>query len=113
VPQAGSGAVKILAVSTARRSALLPDIPTLQESGIDVEADAWMGLIGPAGLPSSMTARIGQLVGEAVTSPDIREKLAAQFMEPIPGTSAEFRARIAADVARWKPVIETAHIRID
>ena len=47
-PQVGTGKVKMLAVSTARRSALLPDIPTLKESGIDVEADAWMGLIAPA-----------------------------------------------------------------
>ena len=50
VPQVSTGAVKILAVSTAKRSALLPNVPTLKESGIDVEADAWMGLIGPAGL---------------------------------------------------------------
>jgi tripartite-type tricarboxylate transporter receptor subunit TctC len=113
VPQTGSGAVKMLAVSTAHRSVLLPDIPTLQESGIDVEADAWMGLIGPAGLPNAMAERIGRLVGEAVTSPDIREKLAAQFMEPIPGTSAAFRARIDADIARWKPIIQAAHIRIN
>jgi tripartite-type tricarboxylate transporter receptor subunit TctC len=113
VPQASSGAVKILAVSTAHRSALLPEIPTLQESGIDVEADAWMGLIGPAGLPNAMTERIGRLVGEVMTSPDIREQLAAQLMEPIPGTSAAFRARIDADIARWKPIIEAAHIRIN
>jgi tripartite-type tricarboxylate transporter receptor subunit TctC len=85
----------------------------LNESGIDVEADAWMGLIGPAGLPTEATVRIGRLVGEAVTSPAIREKLASQLMEPIPDTPAEFRARIDADVVRWKPVIEAAHIRID
>ena len=59
VPQASTGAVKILAVSTAERSALLPNIPTLKESGVDVEADAWMGLIGPAGLrPLRSTASI-------------------------------------------------------
>ena len=51
VPQLGGGAIKLLAVSTADRSALLPGIPTLKEAGIDVEADAWMGLIAPAGLP--------------------------------------------------------------
>ena len=113
VPQVSTGAVKILAVSTAERSALLPNIPTLKESGIDVEADAWMGLIGPAGLPAATIERIGRLVRDAITSPAIREKLAAQLMEPIPGTPAEFRARIDADLARWKPVIETAHIRID
>jgi tripartite-type tricarboxylate transporter receptor subunit TctC len=113
VPQVGTGAVKILAVSTAQRSALLPGIPTLKESGIDVEADAWMGLIGPAGLPDATVKRIGRLVGEAITSPSIREKLAAQLMEALPDSPAEFRARIDADLARWKPVIEAAKIRID
>ncbi|MGB7097635.1 MAG: tripartite tricarboxylate transporter substrate binding protein [Xanthobacteraceae bacterium] len=113
VPQVSSGSVKILAVSTAERSALLPNIPTLKESGIDVEADAWMGLIGPAGLPAATVERIGRLVRDAITSPAIREKLAAQLMEPIPDTPAEFRARIDADLARWNPVIEAAHIRID
>src|SRR6516225_7575312 len=67
MPQLHPGGIKVLAVSTAERSPLLPDIPTLKESGIDVEADAWSGLIAPAGIPNPMTARIGQLVGEAVT----------------------------------------------
>jgi tripartite-type tricarboxylate transporter receptor subunit TctC len=113
VPQAGSGAIKILAVSTAERSALLPDIATLKEAGIDVEADAWMGLIAPAELPGPMIERIGRLAGEAVSSRAIREKLTAQLMEPIPDTPAQFRARIDADIARWTPVIEAAKIKID
>jgi tripartite-type tricarboxylate transporter receptor subunit TctC len=72
-----------------------------------------MGLIGPAGLPDAVIGRIGGLVGEAMTSPGIRAKLAAQLMEPIPDSPAQFRARIDADVARWKPVIQAANIRID
>jgi tripartite-type tricarboxylate transporter receptor subunit TctC len=113
MPQLRSGAIKVLAVSTAERSPLLPDVPTLKEAGIDVEADAWSGLIAPAGLRAPMTARIGQLVGQAVTTPVIRDKLAAQFMTPIPGTPAEFRARIDADIARWSPVITAAKIKIE
>ena len=113
MPQLRSGAIKVLAVSTAERSPLLPDIPTLKEAGIDVEADAWNGLIAPAGIPGPMTARIGKFVGEAVTTPVIRDKLAAQFMTPIPGTPAEFRARIDADIARWSPVIAAAKIKIE
>jgi tripartite-type tricarboxylate transporter receptor subunit TctC len=113
VPQLRSGAIKMLAVSTAERSPLLPDVPTLKEAGIDVEADAWSGLIAPAGILKPMTARIGQLVGEAVTSPVIRDKLAAQLMTPIPGTPAEFRARIDGDIARWSPVIAAAKIKIE
>jgi tripartite-type tricarboxylate transporter receptor subunit TctC len=112
MPQLKSGTIKVIAVSTAERSPLLPEIPTLKEAGVDVEADAWNGLIAPAGIPAPMTARIGQLVGQAVTSPVIRDKLAAQFMTPIPGTPAEFRARIDADIARWSPVIAAAKIKI-
>src|SRR5581483_9793860 len=113
MPQLKSGTIKVIAVSTAERSPLLPEIPTLKEAGVDVEADAWNGLIAPAGIPAPMTARIGQLVGQAVTSPVIRDKLAAQFMTPIPGTPAEFRARIDADIARWSPVIAAAKIKIE
>ena len=113
VPQLGSVALKVLAVSTDDRSALLPDIPTLKEAGLDVEADAWNGLIAPAGISPGTAARIGRLVGEAIATEDVRTKLAAQFMAPIPGTPAEFRARIDADLARWAPVIAAAKIKIN
>jgi tripartite-type tricarboxylate transporter receptor subunit TctC len=113
MPQLGSGEVKILAVSTAQRTALLPDIPTLKEAGIDVEAEAWMGLIAPAKTPDAVVARIAREVGEVITAPDIRDKLAAQLMEPIPSTPGEFRARIDADIARWSPVIKAGNIRIN
>ncbi len=113
VPQLSSGAVKILAVSTAQRSALLPGIPTLKEAGINVEADAWMGLIAPGGISDGTVERIRGLVSEAITARAIREKLTAQLMEPIPDTPAEFRTRIDADIARWTPVIEAANIKIN
>jgi tripartite-type tricarboxylate transporter receptor subunit TctC len=112
VPQLGSGKVKILAVTTARRSALLPGIPTLQEVGIEVEADAWNGLIAPAGLSAETVERIRALVTEAIESRAIREKLTAQLMEPVPDTPAEFRARIDADIARWAPVVAAAKIKV-
>lgn len=111
--QLSSGQIRILAVTTAARSALLPGIPTLEESGIDVEVDTWMGLIGPAKLPGALVAKIGGAVADAITSPDIRAKLAAQLMEPVPTTPTAFRARIDADLARWAPVIKAANIRIN
>ncbi len=112
-PQLGGGAIRLLAVSTAQRSALLPGVPTLKEAGIDVEADAWSGLVGPAGLPDAMVARIGQLVAAAITSRAIREKLTTQLMEPIPDSPGDFRAHIDADIARWTPVIDAANIKIN
>jgi tripartite-type tricarboxylate transporter receptor subunit TctC len=113
MPQLHSGAIVVLAVSTAERSPLLPDIPTLKEAGIDLEADAWSGLIAPAGIPQAMAKRIGELVGQSITTPTIRDKLAAQYMAPIPGSAADFRARIDADIARWSPVIAAAKIKIE
>src|SRR5215475_5279167 len=107
-PQLASGKVKMLAVSTAARSTLLPDVPTLRESGIDVEADAWNGLIAPAGTPDAIVAKIAREVAQVITAPEIRDKLATQLMEPIPGTPTQFRARIDADLARWAPVIRAA-----
>jgi len=112
-PHVQSGKVKILAVSTARRSTLLPDIPTLKETGIDVEADAWMGLIAPARTPDAVIARIHDEVVEAIKSPEVREKLALQLMEPIGNSPAEFRANINAEIVRWAPVIKAADIRIN
>ena len=105
--------IRMLAVSTAERSPLMPEIPTLKEAGIEVEADAWSGLIAPAGIPDAMAARIGRLVGETMNSPVIRDKLTALLMTPIPGTPAQFRARIDADIARWSPVIAAAKIKIE
>jgi tripartite-type tricarboxylate transporter receptor subunit TctC len=112
-PHVASGKVKILAVTTAQRSTLLPGIPTLKEAGIDVEADAWNGMIAPARTPPAVIAAVRTAVIEAITSPAIRDKLAAQIMEPLPTTPEEFRARIDADIARWKPVIEAANIKMN
>jgi len=112
-PHLASGQVKILAITPAVRSALLPGIPTLKEAGVDVEADAWNGLIAPAKTPEAIIARLRGAVTEALNSPAVREKLAAQIMEPIPTSAEQFRAKIDADVARWTPVIKAANIKVN
>src|SRR6185312_992699 len=112
-PHAGSGSIKILAVSTARRSPYLPQIPTLKEAGIDVEADAWMGMIAPAHTPEGIVAKIQREVVEAIGAAAVRERLAAQLMEPVGNSPAEFRARIDGEIARWGPVIKAANIKVN
>jgi tripartite-type tricarboxylate transporter receptor subunit TctC len=112
-PHVATGQVKILAISTAQRSALLPGVPTLTENGIDVQADAWSGLIAPAKTPDAIVEKIRAAFTEALNSPAIKEKLAVQLTEPIPNTPAQFRARVESDVARWKPVIEAANIKVN
>jgi tripartite-type tricarboxylate transporter receptor subunit TctC len=112
-PHTRSGAVKILAVSTARRSAFLPNVPTLKESGIDVEADAWMGLIAPGSTPRPVVDAINKDVVAIVNLPGVRSKLATQLMEPVGSSPEEFRARIEGEIARWKPVIEAADVKVN
>jgi tripartite-type tricarboxylate transporter receptor subunit TctC len=112
-PQAKAGAVKILAVSTARRSPYLPDVPTLHEAGIDVEADAWNGLIAPGGTPKVIAEKISKDVSEIIRQPAVREKLATQLMEPIGSSPDELRARMDGEIARWAPVIKAANVKIN
>jgi tripartite-type tricarboxylate transporter receptor subunit TctC len=112
-PQAAAGTVKILAVSTARRSPYLPDVPTLREVGIDVEADAWNGLIAPGNTPKPIIDTISKDVAEIIRRPEVREKLAAQLMEPVGSSPEELRARIDGEIARWAPVIQAANVKLN
>jgi tripartite-type tricarboxylate transporter receptor subunit TctC len=112
-PHVASGAVKILAVSTAKRSPYLPDIPTLKEAGIDVEADAWMGMIAPGHTPEAIVAKIQREVVEAIGTAAVREKLAAQLMEPVGSSPSEFRTRIDGEIDRWGPVIKAANVKVN
>jgi tripartite-type tricarboxylate transporter receptor subunit TctC len=113
LPHAASGAVRMLAISSARRSPLLPDVPTLKEAGIDVEADAWNGLVAPAGTPEPVLAKIHDAVVAVLNEPDVRDKLKTQLMEPVGNSPAEFKAQIAAEIARWTPVIKAAGVTVN
>ena len=113
VPQTATGAVKILAVSTAKRSAYLPDVPTLKETGVDVEADAWNGLIAPGGTPTPIINKIRSDVAEIIKRPAVRQKLAAQLMEPVGSSPEELRAQMDAEIARWAPVIKAANVKLN
>ncbi len=113
MPQAVAGTVRILAVSTARRSPYLPDVPTLREVGIDVEADAWNGLIAPGNTPKPIIDTISKDVSEIIRRPEVREKLAVQLMEPVGSSPEELRARMDGEVARWAPVIQAANVKLN
>jgi tripartite-type tricarboxylate transporter receptor subunit TctC len=112
-PQLASGTVKILAVTTTRRSPFLPEIPTLKENRIDVESDAWNALIAPAGTPPAIIAKINAEVGETLRKPEVREKLRTQLIEPVPSTPNELRVRMEAEKKLWADVIKAADIRIN
>ena len=112
-PQLPSGAVKILAVTTAQRSPFLPDVPTLTESGIEVQSDAWNALVGPGGLPADAVAQINAEVVQSLAEPAVIEKLKVQLITPVPSTPDELRAKMAAEKKLWADVIKAANIRIE
>lgn len=112
-PQLAGGQVKILAVATPQRSRFLPNVPTLKESGIDVESDAWNALIAPAGTSPAFIAQINDEVNDILTKPSVRERLETQLMEPVPSTPSALRARMDAEIKLWSDVIKRGDIKIN
>jgi tripartite-type tricarboxylate transporter receptor subunit TctC len=114
IPQVKVGKLKALAVATAKRSSVLPDLPTLAEAGLrDVYAEAWMGFVVPAHTPRPIVERLEREITSILREPDVRETLAHQSMDVVADTPAEMRATLDADMARWKPIIEKNHIKLD
>jgi tripartite-type tricarboxylate transporter receptor subunit TctC len=110
ISQVKTGKIRMLAVTTAKRSPSLADVPTLREGGIDVEANAWNGLIAPAKTPPALVEAIAREVNEALRDPGVRAKLGAQYMEAVGTTPAEFTAFLDAEMERWMPVVKAAGI---
>lgn len=112
-PQADVGKVTILAVSLPKRSPFLANIPTLKESGVDVEADTWMGLIAPGATPPALVAAINKDIVAALNARAVRDKLATQYMEPVGNTPAQFRNVIDGEIVRWSPIIKAGNVKIN
>ncbi len=114
VPLGRASKLKLLAVTSPKRSPLLPDLPTLGEHAIaGVEADAWVGLIAPAGTPEPVLARLHKEAVAVLGEPEVVAKLAQQFVVPIANTPSEFRAVLEEERARWAPIIAAAGIKLE
>ena len=103
-----------LAVTGEKRSAMLPQVPTMAEAGLpNVESYAWFGLWAPAGTSSATVDRIAQDVERALASPDVREKLAGLGADPTPSTPERFGAVMRADAEKWGRIIRQAGVRAE
>ncbi len=108
------GNLRGLAVTAAKRSAALPDVPTMAEAGVpDQEAETINGLLVPAGTPKEIIERINRDTNAALSQPDVMGRLAALGFDPIVSTPAEFGARIKSEIAKWDKVVRAAKIRIE
>jgi len=109
-----SGRLRPLAVTTPKRIAAAPDVPTVAESGYPGwEVTNWHGLVGPKGLPKDIVQRLNKEVNVAVHSPDMVKVLSGDGLEPAGGTPEELAALLKSEVARWAQVVKRANIKID
>ncbi len=114
LPLVQSGKLRALAVSTAQRSKVAPDIPTLAESGVaGFDATAWFGLFAPAGTPRDLVQRLSREVAEAVKDPGVSEKLLKLGAEPVGDSPESFDKFFRAELAKWAKVVRQAGIRLD
>ena len=108
-----SGKVRVIAVTGATRDPQVPEVPTLREQGVDMEATAWFAMYGPAGLKPEVLTRLEQAVMRAVQQPAVRDKLLALGYEPIGSTSQQLAAAQRADLARWEKPIKAAGVTLE
>ncbi len=117
MPHIKAGKLKALAVTSARRSDALPDLPTIAEAGGPLlkgyDASSWFGLMAPAGTPADVVTRLQQETAKALATPTLKERLQAQGAIPGGITSAEFAAFINAETAKWAKVVKAAGAKVD
>jgi len=114
LPFANAGRVRALAVTSAKRSPALPNLPTMAEAGVPgFEAATWNGLIAPAATPKDIVAKLNADIVKVLNMPDTRAKLASNGLEPIGDTPAAFAAHISNEIARWAKVVKAARIKAE
>ena len=106
-----NGRLRALAVASAKRQALLPDVPTMQESGVpDFEVNSWYGVCAPAGVPAALLDKLNADIISVLRMPEIEQRLTALGMPPAPTSRDEFDKFMRAEIARWAQVIKDAGI---
>ena len=113
IPQAKSNRVRIIAVTTAKRSSALPDVPTVAETVPGYEAALWYAFLGPKGLPRDIVARWNSEINRALQLPDVKERLAIDGMEAVGGSPERFREVLKRDIAKWQKVVKAANIKLE
>jgi tripartite-type tricarboxylate transporter receptor subunit TctC len=114
LPNVKSGRTRALAVTTQRRSPLLPDLPTIAGSGVPgYDLDGWGGLVGPAGMPPEITEKLQSEIAAILGLPDVRERLASLGADPSGMPSGDFRRFIAAEAIKWRRIVVESGAKID
>jgi tripartite-type tricarboxylate transporter receptor subunit TctC len=108
-----AGKLRALAVSPAKRSPAVPDLPTIAEAGVPgYDATAWFGLVAPAGVPKPIVDKLAAETQRILRLPDVAERLSGLGAEPVGSSPEQFAAFIKSEIAKWKKVIQDAKVEL-
>lgn len=112
-PNIRAGKLKALAVTTAKRSVALPDVPTVSENYPGFEVDTWWGLVAPAATPKDVVQKLNKAVTEALASPEVKTRFSTLMADPAPTTPEQFGDFMATERAKYGPVVKSSGARVD
>jgi tripartite-type tricarboxylate transporter receptor subunit TctC len=113
LPQVKSGKLRAVAISSAQRSPLLPDLPTVAESGLRYETSGWYGLVAPARMPKAVAAKLYSSLRQSLNAPDMKERLAAQGVDGIASTPEQLTQFLREELDKWSKVVKAAGLKVD
>jgi tripartite-type tricarboxylate transporter receptor subunit TctC len=114
LPHLKSGGLRGIAITSAKRSPAVPELPTMAEAGVaGFEITAWFGFMAPRGTPQAIIEKIHADVARIVASPDIRERILAQASEPVGNSPEEYAAFINEEIIKWRAVIKQANMKAE
>jgi tripartite-type tricarboxylate transporter receptor subunit TctC len=113
VGQIEAGTVRALAVTTASRAPFLPDVPSMAETVPGYDTEVWWGLLGPAGMPPDLVAKLSHDFVAALNTDPVKQRLAKLGASPIGSSPEQFDAKVRADYKKWGPIIEAAGIKVE
>ena len=113
-PHYRAGKMKALAVTSRKRAASLPEVPTMEEAGVPgFEVESWFGFLAPPGTPRTIVERLNAALVKIIAMPEVQAKIAESGGVPVSGTPEEFSARIRADVEKFTRIVKNANIKVD
>jgi tripartite-type tricarboxylate transporter receptor subunit TctC len=114
LPHIKAGKVRPIAVTGARRNALIPDVPTFKELGYDgYEGLQWYGISGPANMPAAIVTQLNAEINKAIQSPDLKERLSGEAIQTMPMSPEQLSQYIKDDIARWSKIAKDRNIQLD
>ena len=114
IPHVRSGKLRAIAITTAKRSPELPDVPTIAEAGVPgYEAMSWFGLLAPAATPAPVLAKLSGALAKVLANPEVKKKIVDQGGEPVNETPAQFAAFIQSESVKWGKVVKSSGASLD